>query len=94
MIADFDIEYQSLHREQLVQIIDSMDQRKMLGELPIGEYTVNSTKGINAFSLKVRLSPSKKVYIFFNKIPLQMVKNVFYFTVNAIFVLKTFKFLS
>ena len=49
MIADFGIEYQSLHREQLVQIIDSMDQRKMLGELPIGEYTVNSTKGINAF---------------------------------------------
>ena len=46
VIAYFDIEYQSLHREQLVQIIDSMDQRKMLGELPIGEYTVNSSKGI------------------------------------------------
>lgn len=45
VIADFDIEYPSLHREQLVQIIDSMDQRKMLGELPIGEYRVNSTKG-------------------------------------------------
>ena len=40
-------------------------------------------------------SPSKKTYfICFNKSPIKMIKNAFYFTVKAYFVLKIFNYLS
>ena len=44
---------------------------------------------------KVGLSPSKKfcvIYLIEN--PLKMMKNAFYFTLKALFVLKIFKFFS
>ena len=43
---------------------------------------------------KIELSPFKKCYICFNESPLKMTKNVFYFILKALFVLKIFKFLS
>ena len=49
-------------------------------------------------SLNVGLSPSQKKkknhFICFNKSPLKMMKNAFYFIFKALFVLKIFKFLS
>ena len=45
--------------------------------------------------IKVGLSPSKKIcVIWFNESPLKMIKIAFYFILNALFVLKIFKFLS
>ena len=45
--------------------------------------------------LKVGLSPSKKnCFICFYESPLKMMKNAFYFTLKALFVLKIQKFLS
>ena len=38
--------------------------------------------------------PKKKGFICFNANPLKMMKNVFYFIIKALFVLKIFKFLS
>ena len=38
--------------------------------------------------------PQKTCFIFFHESPLKMMKNVFYFILNALFVLKIFKFLS
>ena len=44
--------------------------------------------------LKVELSHSKKIYfIYFNENLLKMMKNAFYFILNALFVLKIFIFL-
>ena len=50
----------------------------------------------NAFSIfKVELSPSKKIFfVCFKESPLKMMKNTFYFTLKALFVLKIFTFLS
>ena len=49
----------------------------------------------NSIKFKVRFLPSKKiVFIFFNKSPLKMMNNTFYFILKAPFVLKIFKFLS
>ena len=43
---------------------------------------------------KAGLAPSKKIlFICFNKSPLKMTKNVFYFILKALFVLRIFKFL-
>ena len=39
-------------------------------------------------------SPEKYLFICFNKSPLKMMKNAFYFILKALFVLKIFKFLS
>ena len=48
----------------------------------------------NKFSIKVGLSLSIKIcFVCFNETPLKM-KNAFYFILKALFVLKTFKFLS
>ena len=45
--------------------------------------------------IKVGLSPSKKIcVIWFIESPLKMIKIAFYFILNALFVLKIFKFLS
>ena len=43
---------------------------------------------------RVRLSPSKNYFICFNDSPSKMMKNVFYFNLKALFILKIFKFLS
>ena len=44
---------------------------------------------------KVRLPPSEKNYmVCFIESPLEMMKNVFYFILKALFILKMFKFLS
>ena len=46
-------------------------------------------------NLKSGLSPSKKnCVICLTESPLKMMKNAFYFILNALFVLKIFKFLS
>ena len=45
--------------------------------------------------LKVGLSPSKKNgFTYFNENPLKVVKSAIYFVLQALIVLKTFKFLS
>ena len=45
--------------------------------------------------LKVGLSPSKKIYVIcLIESRLKMMKNVFYFILKVLFVLKIFKFLS
>ena len=44
--------------------------------------------------LKVGLSPKKNYFVCFEENPLQITKNAFCFTLNALFVLKIFKFLS
>ena len=59
----------------------------------------NETSNVQEFlytqSLKVGLSPSKKVcVIYFNESPLKMMNNAFYFILRALSVLKIFKFLS
>ena len=38
--------------------------------------------------------PKKIIFIYFNKSPLKMMRNAFYFTLKALFVLKTFTFSS
>ena len=38
--------------------------------------------------------PKKFLFIYFNESPLKMMKNAFYFILEALFVLKIFKFLS
>ena len=43
---------------------------------------------INKDNLKSDSHPSKVVFICFNKNPLRMLKNVFYFILKALFVLK------
>ena len=47
---------------------------------------------ISSFSIKVVLSPLP--FICFNESRLKMMKNVFYFILKALLVLKIFKFLS
>ena len=42
----------------------------------------------------IGLSPWEKCVICFNANPLKIIKNAFYFTFKALFVLKIFKFLS
>ena len=45
--------------------------------------------------VKVELSPSKKIcFVCFNESPLKLMKNAFYSILKALFVLKTFNFLS
>ena len=45
--------------------------------------------------INVELSPSKKnCFIYFNKSRLKMMKNAFYLTLKALFLLRVFKFLS
>ena len=54
------------------------------------------TWSISHLELKVGLSLSKKVgFIYFNEIPLKMIKNndAFHFIIKAVFVLKIFTFL-
>ena len=54
---------------------------------------VKLSNNVNTF--KVGLSPSKKACVIcFIESPLNMIKNAFYFILNAFFVLKIFKFLS
>ena len=49
----------------------------------------------NVLSLKVGLSPSKKICVIcLIDSPLKMMKNAFYFILKALFILKIFKFLS
>ena len=48
--------------------------------------------GVNEIHVKVGLSPSKKNC--FNRSPLKMMKNVFYFILNGLFVLKIFFILT
>ena len=51
--------------------------------------------GMVTKTLIVGLSPSEKIYVVcIIERPLKMMKNVFYFIVKALFVLKVFKFLS
>ena len=46
-------------------------------------------------TLKVGLIPSENIWmVCFIESPLKMMKNAFYFTIKAIFILKIFKFLS
>ena len=46
-------------------------------------------------TFKFGLSPSTKIcFTFFSESSLKMIKNVFYFILKALFVLKIFKFLS
>ena len=40
------------------------------------------------------ITPEKKYFIYLNESPLKMMKIAFHFTLNALFVLKIFKFLS
>ena len=50
---------------------------------------------MSAILLKVGLSPSKKICVIcLAEGPLKLMKNAFYFTLKALFVLKIFKFLS
>ena len=44
--------------------------------------------------IKVGLSPSKKYFSCFNRSPLKLMKNAFYFVLKALFPLKIFKSLS
>ena len=47
------------------------------------------------YVIKIGLSPSKRISVIcLIESPLKMMKNVFYFTLIALFVLKIFKFLS
>ena len=45
------------------------------------------------YNFKIGLSPSKKFFIYFYDSPSKMTKNVFYFILKALVVLKIFKFL-
>ena len=55
----------------------------------------NLYKESKIYMLKVGLSSSKKIcFICFNDSPSKMTKNVFYFILKAVFVLKIFKFIS
>ena len=60
------------------------------------DYTENSfpVLHLNIKIFKVRLSPSKKLFICFNNSPSKMMNNAFYFILKALFVFKMFKFLS
>ena len=50
---------------------------------------------IQIVDIKVGLSPSKNfVFVYFNEIPLNLMKNVFYFMLKALFVLEILTFLS
>ena len=40
------------------------------------------------------ITPEKKYFIYLNESPLKMMKIAFHFTLNALFVLKIFKFFS
>ena len=44
--------------------------------------------------VKVGLSPSKFFFYCFNKSPLKLIKNYFYFMLKVLFILEIFKFLS
>ena len=56
---------------------------------------VTKSSGLHSYIVKVGLSPLKNIFfICFNESPLKMMKNVFNFTLKALFVLKIFKFLS
>ena len=52
------------------------------------------TEDVNKIALKSDSHLSKKNFICFNGSHLKMMKNVFYFTSKALFILKTYKFLS
>ena len=71
------------------QIRDLSNRRKLFS-IPVAEYASFSRQ---ARTLTVGLSPSKKIcFICFNENLLKLMKNVFYFILKALFVLKIFKF--
>ena len=55
-------------------------------------YEFSANVFLMLYSIKVGLSPSKKIC--FNDSPSKMMKNAFYFILKALFVLKIFRFLS
>ena len=71
-----------------------------LSELLVGvkiqpDWIAASEQIYEGFFIKAGLSPSKKVFfICFNNSPSKVMKNVFYFILKALFVLKIFKLLS
>ena len=71
-------------------MIDSLNQINISQYLTVA-YQYLVCPGV----LKDGLSPSKKtLFICFNDSPPKMMKNVFYFILKALFVIKIFKFLS
>ena len=59
------------------------------------KYLSNIWRFLDFPSVKVGLSPSKKISVIcFIKSPLKTMENTFYFTSKAFFVLNIFKFLS
>ena len=66
---------------------------KIISAPALPEYSRNYNNLIE--KLNVELSPSKKICVLcLIESPLKMIKNVFYFILKALFVLKIFKFLS
>ena len=69
-------------------------QGSILGPLLLLIYINVLPNGLNS-NVKVGLSPTKDFFfICFNDSPSKMMKNIFYFILKALFVLKIFKFLS
>ena len=62
---------------------------------PIADWQIDLVDMNKLSKLKVGLSPSKKICVIcLIESPLKMMKNAFYFILEALFVLKLFKFLS
>ena len=53
---DLIIDYNFINREQLVQIVDSMEEAKMFGTVALGYFSVNSTRCKNTYCF-VSLQP-------------------------------------
>ena len=62
------------------------------GRRPIERVNEHNGKDINPHMFKGTLSGLRQFLV--NESPLKMMKNAFYFTLKALFILKIFKFLS
>lgn len=47
VIVDLIIDYNFINREQLVQIVDSMEETEMFGTVALGYFSVNTSKSKN-----------------------------------------------
>ena len=81
----------------MIQDVLSTELKKIgrLKSFKVEEFTLSLNFSSEISSVKVRLSPSKKICVIcLIESPLKVMKNAFYFILKALFVLKIFKFLS
>ena len=91
----FKSERHNIFTEEINKIsLNSNDEKRMQSFDLIETYAYGTSKDLINEKQEIKRALSGLRQYLVNEIPLKMVKNAFYFTLKALFVLKIFKFLS